>query len=107
MTQQPPASDIEVRPLSPSDLDGVVAIDRKHSGVSRRTFYEKRLQAAIRSPKDFIYIGVWEADALAGFALARVLGGEYGREDEPCRTPGCGTPMGLGTGTWFCAPTGT
>lgn len=75
-------SDIRVRPLTPDDLESVVAIDRKHSGVSRTEFYEKRLQAALRDPKGFVYVAVCDGDALVGFALARLQGGEFGRENQ-------------------------
>jgi GNAT superfamily N-acetyltransferase len=75
------SAEYHLRPLTPDDLDAVVAIDRKHSGESRRGFYEKRLERALRNPKGFIYVGVCEGDTLAGFAFARLLGGEFGRED--------------------------
>ncbi len=74
-------AEYHLRPLTPDDLDAVVAIDRKHSGQSRRGFYEKRLERALRNPKGFIYVGVCEGDTLAGFVFARLLGGEFGRED--------------------------
>lgn len=73
-------TDIHVRPLSPDDLGSVVSIDRKHSGSTRTAFYEKRLQAALRNPKKFVYVGACRGDTLVGFALARLEGGEFGRE---------------------------
>jgi GNAT superfamily N-acetyltransferase len=75
------SAEYHLRPLTPDDLDAVVAIDRKHSGESRRGFYEKRLERALRNPKGFIYVGVCKGDTLAGFAFARLLGGEFGCED--------------------------
>ncbi|MCP5365829.1 MAG: GNAT family N-acetyltransferase [Hyphomicrobiales bacterium] len=75
------ASQASVRPLTADDLEAVVDIDRKHSGQTRRTFYSRRLESALKNPKDFIYVGVCEDDALRGFAMARVLGGEFGQEN--------------------------
>ncbi len=67
-----------VRPLAAGDLDRVVAIDRALTGRARRGFFEKRLQAALDQPKGFIYVGTEADGTLAGFALARVLEGEFG-----------------------------
>jgi GNAT superfamily N-acetyltransferase len=68
----------DVRPLEAADLDRCVAIDRVHAGRSRRGFFETRLQAALKAPKDFIYVGATVGGELAGFALVRLLEGEYG-----------------------------
>lgn len=40
----------EAGPLTPADLDAVVEIDRAVSGRARRSFYEKRLAAALTIP---------------------------------------------------------
>ncbi len=68
------------RPLSADDLERVVAIDCAHVGRARRHFFEKRMAAARRSPRDFIQIGVTWSGALCGFALARIQRGEFGHE---------------------------
>ncbi len=73
---------IGLRPLTPGDLEAVIAIDHRLTGAQRRGFYEKRLTAALNDPKGFIYLGVCEDDVLAGFAFCRLLGGEFGREDR-------------------------
>lgn len=67
-----------VRPLRPDDLDRVIAIDRAHTGSARRRFMEKRLAASQATPEDFIFVGVERDGALVGFALGRVLHGEFG-----------------------------
>ncbi len=67
-----------VRPLRLDDLERVIAIDRAHTGSARRRFMEKRLTAARAAPDDFVLIGVERAGTLAGFALGRVLHGEFG-----------------------------
>jgi predicted N-acetyltransferase YhbS len=74
------AIDQNLRPLQPDDAEKIIAIDRAHSGHSRRSFFEKRLAAANAHPNDFIHIGVTRNDALYGFAMARILRGEFGRE---------------------------
>ncbi|MCP5088701.1 MAG: GNAT family N-acetyltransferase [Rhodobacteraceae bacterium] len=68
-----------VKPLSPDDLEAVIAIDMATSGSSRRGYFEKRLTAAIANPKDYVFVGVFEKDALAGFAFAKLVKGEFGK----------------------------
>ena len=66
------------RPLTGDDLDRVIALDRKLSGHSRRGFFEKRLAAALREPKAYLYIGLLADGVLAGYVMARLLRGEFG-----------------------------
>lgn len=72
--------DNTVRPLRPADLESVIAIDSAHVGEPRRRFFEKRLAHARQHPEDFVHVGVVRKGALAGFAFARILRGEFGRE---------------------------
>jgi len=69
------------RPLGADDLEPVIAIDREHSGHARRRFFEKRFAAAAARPNDFIHVGVVLDGKLRGFAVARVLQGEFGHEE--------------------------
>lgn len=69
------------RPLTPDDLDAVVALDTQTSGRSRRGYFEKRLAAALREPEAHIQVAI-DKDGLAGFALARVLEGEFGGRER-------------------------
>jgi len=78
MVAAPAASDRAARPLGADDLERVIAIDRAHSGGSRRHFFEKRFAAAKSHPKDFIHVGVYRGGALRGFAIARIHRGEFG-----------------------------
>lgn len=73
-------TDNTVRPLRSTDLERVIAIDSAHVGEPRRRFFEKRLAHAKRHPKDFIHVGVTRNGALVGFAFARILRGEFGRD---------------------------
>lgn len=70
-----------VRPLRPEDLERMIAIDQAHTGRPRRRFFEKRLEAAKRHPADFIHVGVERSGTLAGFAIARLQHGEFGRDE--------------------------
>jgi L-amino acid N-acyltransferase YncA len=72
----------DVGPLLPIHLERVVAIDRSHTGYSRRHFFEKRFAAATRHPDDYVLLGLMRGGALRGFAIAHVLRGEFGREHD-------------------------
>jgi ribosomal protein S18 acetylase RimI-like enzyme len=71
----------DVRPLGAADLERVIAIDQSHTGFARRRFFEKRFQAAERQREDFIHVGVDRNGTLIGFVCARILHGEFGREE--------------------------
>jgi ribosomal protein S18 acetylase RimI-like enzyme len=68
------------RRLGVDDVERVIAIDRVHSGHVRRRFFEKRFAAAKEEPDDYIHIGVTRGGSLRGFAIARILRGEFGRD---------------------------
>jgi L-amino acid N-acyltransferase YncA len=67
-----------VRPLGVHDVERVTAIDRAHSGHSRRRFFEKCFAAAAAQPDDYVHIGVMRGGSLRGFATVRILRGEFG-----------------------------
>jgi GNAT superfamily N-acetyltransferase len=69
-----------MRQLCVDDVERVIAIDRAHTGHSRRHYFEKRFAAAKTDPDDYIHVGVMRGGALRGFAIARVLRGEFGHE---------------------------
>jgi GNAT superfamily N-acetyltransferase len=71
----------DIRTIDADDLEFVVAIDRAHTGHSRRRFFEKRFAQAAAHPDDFVQIGMVQDGSLRGFALAHLLRGEFGRED--------------------------
>ena len=68
------------RALDAGDLERVIAIDGAHAGHTRRRFFEKRFAVAAAHPEDFVHVGVMRGGALRGFAFARLLRGEFGRE---------------------------
>ncbi len=73
------STEITITPLRADDLEAVVAIDKALSGRSRRGFFEKRLAAALKQPADFVYVGLRRNDRLLGYALARLVDGEFGK----------------------------
>jgi ribosomal protein S18 acetylase RimI-like enzyme len=70
-----------VRSIDAHDLERVVEIDRIHSGHSRRRFFEKRFASASERPDDFVQLGIVRGGSLRGFAIARLVRGEFGRQD--------------------------
>ena len=68
----------QTRPLAPADLDAVVAIDASLVGRTRRAYFERRLNAALRQPKLHLQFAAEVNGKLVGHALARVLEGEFG-----------------------------
>jgi len=81
MTASNPTAGRNTRALKADDLERVIAIDRIHAGRSRRHFFEKRFANAKDRPDDFVQIGVVNSDGLQGFAIARILRGEFGQKD--------------------------
>lgn len=82
MAASPSASGASARPITGADLDRVIAIDQIHSGYRRRRFFEKRFAAAERHPEDFLRVGVDIDRSLCGFAIGRIVRGEFGQKDE-------------------------
>ena len=75
----------EVRPLIREDLDAVVAIDAASEGRTRRAYFERRLDAALREPKLHAQFAAVDDQGLVGYVLARVLEGEFGRSEPGLR----------------------
>ena len=69
-----------VRRLRPTDLEQVIAIDSQQYGEPRRAFFEKRLAQAKAHQGEYIQVGLDRNGRLLGFAFARILRGEFGRE---------------------------
>lgn len=75
LTQRP-----ELRRLAAADLERVAALDATLGGHSRRPYFERRLGAALRDTQHHLQYAADDAGDLGGFALARVLAGEFGRD---------------------------
>lgn len=70
---------ITIRPLLREDLAAVVAIDAVSQGSTRHAYFVRRLEAALREPKLHAQFAATDEKGLAGYILARVLTGEFGR----------------------------
>ncbi|HEY0879677.1 MAG TPA: GNAT family N-acetyltransferase [Zeimonas sp.] len=80
----------DIRPLAASDLEEVVAIDAASEGHPRRPYFERRLQSARREPKLHAQFAAIDGKGLAGYLLARVLEGEFGRSERVLRLEAIG-----------------
>ena len=83
--QAGPLSGIKLRRLAAQDLDAVVEIDAQITGRSRRDYFERRLQAALRAPDLHMQFAAEEDGVLEGYVLARKLEGEFGRVEPALR----------------------
>lgn len=70
---------LSIRALARDDLPAVVAIDAALEGRSRGNYVARRLAAALREPALHAQFAADDAQGLAGYILARVLQGEFGR----------------------------
>ena len=79
------ARNIAMRALAREDIDAVVAIDATIEGRPRRTYFDRRLQAALHEPTFHAQLAATDGAGLAGYILARVLEGEFGRSESALR----------------------
>jgi GNAT superfamily N-acetyltransferase len=71
--------ELVVRHVKPSDLDAIIRIDAKTSGEARPEFFRRKFEA-IEADSNVAMSLVAEHDGrVAGFLLARVHFGEFGR----------------------------
>jgi GNAT superfamily N-acetyltransferase len=93
------AEQIAIRALTRDDLAAVVAIDATIEGRPRRAYIERRLGAALREPKLHAQLAAVDGSGFAGYVLARVLEGEFGRPAPGLRLELLGVrPDALGHG---------
>ncbi|MBI1732961.1 MAG: GNAT family N-acetyltransferase, partial [Gammaproteobacteria bacterium] len=83
-----------LRPLNAADLDRVIAIDAAVTGRPRRGFFEKRLAAALRDPRRFVYTGYADTGGLHGFMMCRLSEGEFGGLESAAALDGMGVDPG-------------
>jgi len=76
---------LSIRALTPADLQAVVAIDANIEGHSRSAYVQRRLAAAVREPALHAQFAVSDSTHLVGYILARVLHGEFGRDQPALR----------------------
>jgi predicted N-acetyltransferase YhbS len=90
VTASPSGAFGPARRLAPGDLEAVVAIDARHSGRTRRFYFERRLRAAQAQPELHVQFAVDDRGELAGYVLARRLAGEFGRPEPALRLEAIG-----------------
>jgi GNAT superfamily N-acetyltransferase len=83
--QAGPLDGVKLRWLVAQDIDAVVEIDAQITGRSRRAYFERRLQAALRTPALHIQFAAEENGVLEGYVLARRLEGEFGSVEPALR----------------------
>lgn len=66
-----------LRALQPDDVEAVVKVDRERSGRARTEFYGRRFRTLADDPAT-VGVAAERGGRLVGFALARVLDGEFG-----------------------------
>ena len=91
-----------IRALRADDLERIIAIDATHTGATRRHFMERRLAAARSTPSEFIQVGVEQAGTLIGFALGRILQGEFGWRERVLVLDAMGVVLVRSTATVAC-----
>ncbi|MBI3154121.1 MAG: GNAT family N-acetyltransferase [Burkholderiales bacterium] len=95
MSAHPNPAPVAVRALMPADLEEVVAIDAAIEGRKRRDYIERRLHAARREPALHAQFAAVDSQGLAGFLLARMLHGEFGRSQPALRIEHVGVRQAL------------
>jgi ribosomal protein S18 acetylase RimI-like enzyme len=90
MEANAPLPDAAARRLARTDLDAVVGIDALLEGQTRRTYFERRLACALREPEMHLQFAIDDGSGLAGYILARVLEGEFGRASPGVRLEAIG-----------------
>jgi ribosomal protein S18 acetylase RimI-like enzyme len=88
--EQTLTKELTIRTLAVADLDAVVAIDAAASQRTRRAYFERRVAAALREPAFHAQFAARDEHGLAGFILARVLRGEFGRSEAAFRLEAIG-----------------
>ena len=87
------------RRVRPRDLDAIIAIDATLTGRSRRSYFERRLKSAQAEPEFHVQFAVDHGGEIAGYVLARKLGGEFGRSKPVFRLEAIGVrPAAQGHG---------
>jgi predicted N-acetyltransferase YhbS len=82
-----PAGDAEARDafeasvLAESDIEGVARIDRRHTGRDRRGYLCRSLREALDDSAVRVSLAVRVDDGVAGYLMARMDYGDYGRAE--------------------------
>ena len=69
---------VQVRNLRPADLDKVIALDARNTGVRREEYFKLKLEQAITEVGLEISLAAEVDECFAGYLIARVYYGEFG-----------------------------
>jgi len=72
---------VEVRALAQKDLDWVVRIDAQRTGRTRSAYYKVKLEEAVQSPGLRVSLAAFIDREPAGFLMARLYYGEFGKPE--------------------------
>lgn len=92
----PSAANVSIRPLQPADLESVVTIDAGIEGRVRRDYIERRLRAAQQQPQAHAQFAAVHNGEIAGYMLARLVKGDFGRAEPSLRIEMMGLRPELG-----------
>ena len=84
MTEEPgvlPTDAIPVRTLKDTDLQRIVAIDRKIVGRPREEYFRAKIHSALSDQKMTTSLVAEQDGLVLGFVLARLYYGEFGRTE--------------------------
>jgi ribosomal protein S18 acetylase RimI-like enzyme len=76
---------LQMRALTPQDLDAVVEIDAAIEGRVRRAYFRRRLDAALKQPQLHVQLAATNGAELLGHVLGRRTIGEFGRPQPGLR----------------------
>jgi len=68
----------EIGPLAETDIEQLIALDRRLSGGERVDFFRKRYQAMAQRPANYLGLVARSEDEMSGFLLAHIQHGEFG-----------------------------
>ena len=72
---------IPVRSMTEADLQNVIATDRKITGRDRKAFYKRKMEEVLRESGVRVSLVAELEGSFAGFIMARVDYGEFGRTE--------------------------
>jgi ribosomal protein S18 acetylase RimI-like enzyme len=72
---------IPVRSMTEADLQNVIATDRKITGRDRKAFYKRKMEEVLRESGVRLSLVAELEGGFAGFLMARVDFGEFGRTE--------------------------
>ena len=72
---------VDVRTMTPADLDAIVRIDRSITGRDRRDYITARLAEAMNDTRVRISLAARSDDAVVGYLMARADLGDFGRTE--------------------------